>query len=70
MLSMPRIVRPDPFRVSRNGNWFPRWLDPVEPLSETKNCRNVPLANEFRQIAASSSLALHGRNPSEQKPSA
>jgi hypothetical protein len=28
MLSMPRIVRPDPLRVFlRAGNWFPRWID-------------------------------------------
>jgi hypothetical protein len=25
MLSMPRIVRPDPYRLRRDGIWFPRW---------------------------------------------
>jgi len=66
MLSMPRIVRPDPF--PELGSPLDR--QPVNPLSETKNCRNVQLANEFRQIAVLSGLALHGRNPGEQKPSA
>jgi uncharacterized membrane protein YeaQ/YmgE (transglycosylase-associated protein family) len=38
MLSMPRIVRPDPSSIS-DGIWFPRWIDnSADPLSETKNC--------------------------------
>jgi hypothetical protein len=41
MLSMPRIVRPDPWRfLLRAGNRFPRWIDnSADPLSETKNYR-------------------------------
>jgi len=55
---------------SVSGIGFPAGPALAGPLSETKNCRNVQLANEFRQIAASSGLALHGRNSDEQKPSA
>jgi hypothetical protein len=41
MLPMPRIVRPDP-RVFVLGIRVPRWTGhSPEPLSETKNHRNI-----------------------------
>ena len=40
MLSMPRIVRPDPHRFWRARNLGPPLNRPLaDPLSETKNCR-------------------------------
>src|SRR5881227_2348821 len=42
MLSMPRIVRPDPHRFWRARNLGPPLDRPLaDPLSETKNWRNV-----------------------------
>jgi len=41
MLSMPRIVRPDPHRFWRARNLGPPLDQPLaDPLSETKNWRN------------------------------
>ena len=45
MLSMPRIVRPDPHRFWRARNLGPPLDRPLaDPLSETKNWRNFCVA--------------------------
>ena len=57
MLSMPRIVRPDPRRI-RGRNLVPplnRLL--ADPLSETKNCRNLLTGRRGSQV--SHSLPVH-----------
>jgi hypothetical protein len=44
MLPMPRIVRPDPHRFRARNLGPPLAQLPAEPLSETKNRRNVGLS--------------------------
>src|SRR5436309_3068547 len=58
MLSMPRIVRPDPRRFWRARNLDPP-LDrpPADPLSETKNWRNLLTGRRGSQV--SHSLPAH-----------
>jgi len=41
------------FAPIRFRNWFPRWLDPVESLSETKNCWKFEIGRGLRQIGQS-----------------
>ena len=49
MLPMPRIVRPDPFRV-RGRKLVPPLDRPLaDPLSETKNWRELPTGKYRRQ---------------------
>src|SRR5437660_5001893 len=58
MLSMPRIVRPDPHRFWRARNLGPP-LDRLlaDPLSETKNWRNLLTGSRGSQV--SHSLPAH-----------
>src|SRR5437588_11685167 len=58
MLSMPRIVRPDPHRFWRARNLGPP-LDRLlaDPLSETKNWRNLLTGRRGSQV--SHSLPAH-----------
>src|SRR5438477_9895799 len=44
MLSMPRIVRPDSSGGCRMKVGSPAGLAPANPLSRTKNWRNVPVS--------------------------
>src|SRR5436305_6870890 len=57
MLSMPRIVRPDSHRI--RGTEFGPPLDRplADPLSETKNCRNLLTGRRGSQV--SHSLLAH-----------
>jgi hypothetical protein len=48
MLSMPRIVRPDPFPEFGS----PADRTPARSFSETKNCRNIQIGNGLRQIVS------------------
>jgi hypothetical protein len=41
MLSMPRIVRPDPSGILGRNLVPPLDQQPADPLSETKNCRKL-----------------------------
>jgi hypothetical protein len=51
MLSMPRIVRPDPHRFWRAGNLVPPLDGPLaDPLSETKNCPNLLTGRRGSQV--------------------
>ena len=53
MLSMPRIVRPDPARF-RARNLVPPLDRPLaDPLSETKNWRNLPTGKCDSQVTYS-----------------
>ena len=57
MLSMPRIVRPDPHRF-RGRNLVPPLNRPLaDPLSETKNWRNLLTGRRGSQV--SHSLPAH-----------
>src|SRR6266699_1366032 len=57
MLSMPRIVRPDPHRI-RGRNLVPPLDRPLaDPLSETKNWRNLLTGRRGSQV--SHSLPAH-----------
>src|SRR6266536_3274265 len=57
MLSMPRIVRPDPHRI-RGRNLDPPLDRPLaDPLSETKNWRNLLIGRRGSQV--SHSLPAH-----------
>src|SRR6266566_4868635 len=57
MLSMPRIVRPDPHRF-RKRNLIPPLDRPLaDPLSETKNWRNLLIGRRGSQV--SHSLPAH-----------
>jgi hypothetical protein len=57
MLSMPRIVRPDPHRI-RGRNLVPPLDRPLaDPLSETKNWRNLLTGRRRSQV--SHSLPAH-----------
>src|SRR6266481_2926783 len=54
MLSMPRIVRPDPHRFWRPRNLGPPLDRPLaDPLSETKNCRNLLTGRRASQVSYS-----------------
>src|SRR5436309_12708414 len=58
MLSMPRIVRPDPRRFWRARNLGPPLDQPLaDPLSETKNWRNLLTGRRGSQV--SHSLPAH-----------
>jgi hypothetical protein len=58
MLSMPRIVRPDPHRFWRARNLGPPLDRPLaDPLSETKNWRNLLTGRRGSQV--SHSLPAH-----------
>jgi len=58
MLSMPRIVRPDPHRFWRARNLGPPLDRPLaDPLSETKNWRNLLTGKCDSQV--SHSLPAH-----------
>jgi hypothetical protein len=58
MLSMPRIVRPDPHRFWRARNLGPPLDRPLaDPLSETKNWRNLLTGKRGSQV--SDSLPAH-----------
>ena len=58
MLSMPRIVRPDPHRFWRARNLGPPLDRPLaDPLSETKNWRNLLTGRRGSQV--SHSLPVH-----------
>src|SRR5438128_6171046 len=58
MLSMPRIVRPDPHRFWRARNLGPPLDRPLaDPLSETKNWRNLLTGRRGSQV--SHSLRAH-----------
>src|SRR5256885_14411586 len=58
MLPMPRIVRPDPHRFWRARNLGPPLDRPLaDPLSETKNCRNLLTGKCGSQV--SHSLPAH-----------
>ena len=50
MLSMPRIVRPDPFRARGTEVGFPAEPALADPLSETKNCRKFLPGKSARQV--------------------
>jgi len=53
MLSMPRIVRPDPHRI-RGRNLVPPLDRPLaDPLSETKNWRNLLTGRRGSQVSHS-----------------
>src|SRR6266566_1645554 len=54
MLSMPRIVRPDPHRFWRARNLGPPLDRPLaDPLSETKNWRNLLTGRRGSQVSHS-----------------
>jgi hypothetical protein len=54
MLSMPRIVRPDPHRFWRARNLGPPLDRPLaDPLSETKNWRNLLTGRRGSQVTHS-----------------
>ena len=58
MLPMPRIVRPDPHRFWRARNLGPPLDRPLaDPLSETKNWRNLLIGRRGSQV--SHSLPAH-----------
>src|SRR6266404_5372443 len=58
MLSMPRIVRPDPHRI-RGRNLVPPMDRPLaDPLSETKNWRNLLTGRRGSQVSHSAKLTL------------
>src|SRR6266550_5585063 len=58
MLSMPRIVRPDPHRF-RGRNLVPPLDRPLaDPLSETKNWRNLLTGRRGSQVSHSAKLTL------------
>src|SRR6266446_10025553 len=60
MLPMPRIVRPDPHRFWRARNLGPPLDRPLaDPLSETKNCRNLLTGRRGSQV--SHSLPAHSK---------
>ena len=51
---MPRIVRPDPHRFWRARNLGPPLDQPLaDPLSETKNCRNLLTGRRGSQVSPS-----------------
>src|SRR5947207_15860399 len=57
MLSMPRIVRPDPHRI-RGRNSVPPLDRPLaDPLSETKNCRNLLTGRRGSQVSHSANAS-------------
>src|SRR6266436_3737271 len=57
MLPMPRIVRTDPHRILGRNLGPPLDRPLADPLSETKNCRNLPTGKCDSQV--SHSLPAH-----------
>jgi hypothetical protein len=53
MLSMPRIVRPNPHRIRGRNSVPPLDRPLVDPLSETKNWRNLLTGRRGSQVSHS-----------------